>query len=321
MGHNRTMQIRIVTPSVSGVRTGNRVTAQRWSRHLSALGHEVHIRAGYQRGTCDLLVALHARKSAASIERFAALHPGRPVVVALTGTDVYGDLHEGAAVLRSLQAAWRIVALQPLAAKELPQDLRSRVRVIHQSVVRPARLPRPKSDVFEVCVIGHLREVKDPFRAAEAAALLPADSRIRIVHIGAPLNSEMEARAMREVATNDRYTWLDALPPAKTLRTLARCRLMVLSSKMEGGANVISEASVCGVPVVSSRMPGSIGLLGEDYPGLFPVGDTAALAMLLQRAERDASFLELLGTRCAAIAPLFDPQRERDTWAKLLAER
>ncbi len=314
------MRIRIITPAPSGVTTGNRVTAQRWAKHLRALGHSVRIQQEYDRGACDLLVALHARKSAASIERFGELHPDLPIVVALTGTDVYGDLHGDGVALQSLQAAWRIVTLQPLAEGELPELLRERVRVIHQSVSRPSRLPRPGRDVFEVCVIGHLREVKDPFRTAEAVRLLPAESRVRVVHVGAALDPAMERRAVRETETNDRYEWLGALPRSKAMRVLGRCRLMVLTSKMEGGANVISESVVCGVPVVSSRIAGSIGLLGEDYPGYFAVGNTAALALLLQRAERDPSFLDLLRAQCAALAPLLDPKRELAAWAKLLDE-
>jgi hypothetical protein len=122
------MLIRIITPVLPGVTTGNRVTAQRWAKHLRTLGHDVRIERAYHRGPCDLLVALHAHKSAASIERFAAVHPNRPIVVALTGTDVYGDLHGDGGALPSLHAAWRIVALQPLAAKKLPEALRERVR-------------------------------------------------------------------------------------------------------------------------------------------------------------------------------------------------
>lgn len=296
------------------------MTAQRWAKHLRALGHVVRIQQGYDRGPCDLLVALHARKSAGSIERFAVVYPDRPIVVALTGTDVYGDLHGDGVALPSLESAWRIVVLQPLAATELPQAMHERVRVIHQSVLRPKRLPQPKRDVFEVCVIGHLREVKDPFRTAEAVRLLPSESRVRIVHVGAALDPAMERRAVRETETNDRYEWLGALPRSKAIGVLSRCRLMVLTSKMEGGANVISESVVCGVPVVSSRIAGSIGLLGENYPGYFAVGDTAALALLLQRAERDPSFLDSLRTQCAALTPLFDPKRERAKWAELLEE-
>jgi integrase len=45
-----------------------------------------------------------------------------------------------------------------------------------------------------------------------------------------------------------------------------------------GGADAVSEAIACSVPVISSRISGSIGLLGEEYPGDFPVGDPRALS-------------------------------------------
>ena len=219
-----------------------------------------------------------------------------------------------------MHAAWRIVALQPLAAKKLPEALRERVRVIHQSLPRPKRLPQSNQDLFEVCVIGHLREVKDPFRTAEAVRLMPSESRVRVVHVGAALDSAMERRARHETETNERYEWLGSLPRSKAIRVLSRCRLMALTSKMEGGANVISESVVCEVPVLSSRIAGSIGLLGEDYPGYFAVGDTAALALLFQRAERDPSFLDLLRSKCEGLALLFNPEQELAAWAALLEE-
>ena len=72
---------------------------------------------------------------------------------------------------------------------------------------------------------------------------------------------------------------------------------MVLSSRSEGGANVISEAIVAGVPILASRMDGNVGLLGADYPGYFPVGDTQALARLLWRIEADAPFVATASSR------------------------
>jgi glycosyltransferase involved in cell wall biosynthesis len=143
-------------------------------------------------------------------------------------------------------------------------------------------------------VLGHLRPVKDPFRTAEAARLLPASSRIRVLHAGAALSPAMEHQARAEEAINSRYRWLEDLPRWKALRLLARSRLLVLTSLMEGGANTISEAIAAGVPVLASRIPGSVGLLGTQYPGYFPVGDTAALAALLTRAETDTKFYILL---------------------------
>jgi glycosyltransferase involved in cell wall biosynthesis len=89
---------------------------------------------------------------------------------------------------------------------------------------------------------------------------------------------------------------------------------------MEGGANVISDAIAAAVPIVASRIAGSIGLLGADYPGYFRAGDTEALAALLQRTEQSPPFYAELQARCAALAPLVEPARERQTWAALLRE-
>jgi glycosyltransferase involved in cell wall biosynthesis len=168
--------------------------------------------------------------------------------------------------------------------------------------------------------MGHLREVKDPFRTAGAARLLHPASRIRVLHLGAALSAEMEHQARAEEAGNPRYRWLGELPRRQALRRLARCRLLSLTSLSEGGANVVSEAIAVGVPVVSSRIAGSIGLLGEDYPGYFPVGDTRALADLLGRAETETTFLADLQQRCQACRPLLEVDRERDSWRLLLQE-
>ena len=87
---------------------------------------------------------------------------------------------------------------------------------------------------------------------------------------------------------------------------------------MEGGANVVCEALACSVPVLSTRIPGSIGILGENYPGYFPVGGTRALADLLQRAESDKEFYATLQARCKDLKPLVSPTRERRSWESLL---
>jgi len=318
--HTTSLKILIVTPAPPGSRTGNRVTALRWARLLRQLGHRVTIDTQFDGRDCDFLVALHARRSAKSIEHFRRVHPNRPAILALTGTDLYGDIHRNETARRSLQRASRLILLQPHGLTQLPKPLRRKTRVIFQSVDRPRHRPEPLKTVFEVCVIGHLRPVKDPFRAAMSARLLPAESRIRIIQIGSALSSAMEEQAHREAARNSRYRWLGELPHWKTRQRLARSRLLVLSSKLEGGANVISEALAACVPVVSSRISGSIGLLGDDYPGYFPVGDTRCLAELLERVENDPPFYRELSRRCKLLAPLVEPARERESWRQLLAE-
>ena len=314
------MKVRVVTPAPPRSSSGNRVTALRWARVLRGLGHTVAVQQDYRGETCDMLVALHARKSAGAVARFRERNPRSPLVVALIGTDLYGDARNGADVTRSLDLASRVVILQPEALTRLSERVRTKTRVIVQSA-EAVPGPHPlRRRAFEVCQLAHLRPVKDPFRAAMAARLLPAESRVTLVHAGAAVEADLAVRAQNEAASNPRYQWVGDLPRWQALRLLARCRLMVLSSRMEGGANALSEALAAAVPVVCSKVDGSVGLLGDDYPGYFTVGDTQALAELLRRAETDRGFYAALQGCCRAAAPLVDPARERRGWRDLLRE-
>ncbi|HXE75016.1 MAG TPA: selenoneine biosynthesis selenosugar synthase SenB [Candidatus Xenobia bacterium] len=311
------MRIQIVCPAPAGSRSGNRITAERWARLLRGLGHRVRIAQRSTSGRSDLLIALHARRSAEAVLRFRAAHPECPVVVALTGTDLYRDLRRSRKAQRALREADRLVALQPRALDKIPAALRRKARVIYQSA-EPTRRRSPAPPFFDVAVVGHLRRVKDPFRAALASRRLPPESRIRILHAGAELEPGMAARARAEARHNLRYRWLGELTPAASRRLIARSRLLVLSSWVEGGANVISEAVVSGVPVLASRIEGNVGLLGAGYGGYFPAGNTGALARLLRRSETDARFYARLKRHCARLAPQFNQARERAGWEKLL---
>jgi putative glycosyltransferase (TIGR04348 family) len=323
------MRIGIVTPAPPGSRYGNRITALRWARLLKALGHRVHIKQEYSGESFDLLIALHAKHSHPSIVRFHQEYPERPLIVALTGTDLYRDLPKNRQAQESLDLATRIIALQSKAIDEVWPELRDKVRVIHQSVsgkaIRAGLSRRRKSgtvaaQTFAICVIGHLRPVKDPFRAARAARLLPPASHIRIVHIGKAMTKEMEDEACAEMRVNSRYAWLGEQPKWRAHRILTRSDLCILSSRMEGGANVLSEALVANVPVLASRIAGSVGILGEDYPGYFAVGNTRELARLMIRAETDLPFRKQLLQWGQKLAPEFVPAREQAAWADLLSE-
>ncbi|MBI1746493.1 MAG: TIGR04348 family glycosyltransferase [Acidobacteria bacterium] len=314
------MKILIVTPSPARSQTGNRITALRWGRILRELGHRVVLQEEYRGGRYDLVIVLHARRSFGSIQLFRERFPQAPLLLALTGTDLYHDIHIDPRAQQALALATRLIVLQPLGLDELPAPLRRKGVVIYQSVAVPLAIGRAakKSRAFTVCVMGHLRPVKDPWRAAQAARRLPSTSKIQVVHVGGALSQSMEKQALGEQARNPRYHWLGEAPRAKALRILARSRLLVHSSRMEGGANVISEALALSVPVLSSEIPGSIGILGPEYPGYFPVGDTRALAALMQRAELDMDFYHALASHCESVKPLVEPARERTSWKELL---
>ncbi|MEZ5989760.1 MAG: selenoneine biosynthesis selenosugar synthase SenB [Planctomycetota bacterium] len=314
------MRISIVSPVPFADRLGNATTARRWRDLLRGLGHDVDEALDWDGEPCDLLLALHARKSHGAIARFAAARPRRPLVVALTGTDLYVDLPDDPQALESLRLADRLVVLQPAGLDALPPQHRAKARVILQSAVAPERVPRKDPDGFVACVLAALREVKDPLLPARAAALLPGASRVRVRHAGKPVEPALLAAAEREAEANDRYEWLGELEPERARELLATSHVLCLPSRAEGGANVISEAVVADVPVLASRIPGTVGLLGPEHPGYPPVGDAEALAALLARAECDPGFVEALLASGARLRAALAPERERGSWADLLAE-
>ena len=314
------MEIALVTPAPPGALLGNAVTATRWAELLAELGHRVEIASTYEESAQDLLIALHARRSAAAVVRFRERHPDRPIIVGLAGTDIYHDIKDSAEAQRSLEIADRLVVLQPKAIEELPSRLHDKARVIFQSAtVALQTSPKPK-DVFQVCVLAHLRQVKDPLRAAQAARLLPATSRIRVVHAGQALSEIAAQEAREEEKQNGRYRWLEGLPREESKALLGGSHLLVISSIVEGGANVVSEAIAASVPTLASRIPGNLGILGDDYPGYFEVRDTEKLAELLEHAESDESFFQGLVRASQRLTHLVDPVRERRAWQQLLEE-
>jgi putative glycosyltransferase (TIGR04348 family) len=301
------MRIALVTPAGPGMRNGNRHTALRWASFLRADGHRVEVSVQWPpEAPADAMLALHARRSYASIRAFAA--GGKPLVVALTGTDVYRDIRESAEARESLELAHRLIVLQPHAARELPSRLRKKVRVVIQSSSTLLR-HQPVQRRFRLCVIGHLRSEKDPMRTLAALSHVP-DQGVEVVHLGAALDASLEEQARAGMAREPRYRWLGGLPHARALRWLASSHAMVISSRIEGGANVVCEALRIGVPVLASRIPGNVGLLGSGYAGYFPVEVEGALARLISRSASDARFYSELKRQVRSLRGTVTPRAE-----------
>lgn len=313
------MKIMLITPAPPKSRTGNRATATRWAGMLRRRGHRVTVAVHYDGRPADLMLALHAWRSADAVRRFDAAFPERPLIVALTGTDIYRFQHSAPDVtLDSMARADALIGLHDRVAEDIPARFRARLHTVLQSArPLPRRLP-PVASWFDVCVVGHLREEKDSLRAAHAVREIPDDSRLRVVQVGRAHDADWEAAAREEMALNPRFRWRGQVPHARVRRLMAQARLMVMSSIMEGGANAVCEACVAGLPVIASDIPGNRGLLGDGYPGYYPAGDTAALRTLLLRAEREPNYLEELRSHCLARAPLFTPESERDSLNRVI---
>jgi putative glycosyltransferase (TIGR04348 family) len=314
----------IVSPALAAANNGNWQTARRWQEFLAA-SCDVRITQRWPDGAVQgdaVMLALHARRSAESVHAWARANGGDRLVVVLTGTDLYQDIGVDAQAQESLGLAARLVVLQELGAQALPEAVRAKARVIFQST--PFQAAAPKSgEVLDVAMVGHLREVKSPRTMFEAARLLAARDDIRISHIGQALEPQLGELALQTQRDCPNYRWLGALPHEETRERIRRAHLLVNASAMEGGAHVIMEAVCSGTPVLASRIPGNVGMLGRDYEGYFAHGDAAGLAALVGRCRDDApsaSLLARLGAQCGLRAPLFAPGAERAALLRLVAD-
>jgi glycosyltransferase involved in cell wall biosynthesis len=195
-----------------------------------------------------------------------------------------------------------------MAARELSLRLRKKASVVVQSSATRLR-HEPVARAFRICVIGHLRPEKDPMRAFAALSHLP-DNRLQLVHLGAALDPVLGDQAKSAMVHEPRYRWLGSVPHARALRWLASSHAMVISSRLEGGANVVCEALRIGVPVLASRIPGNLGLLGTGYAGYFEVGDERSLARLMQRAASEPQYYRTLKRQIRPLRGLVSPRSE-----------
>ncbi|MBI3102783.1 MAG: TIGR04348 family glycosyltransferase [Burkholderiales bacterium] len=306
----------IISPATAAANNGNWHTAARWAQMLQP-DCEVAIAQDWDGTPYDVLLALHARRSAPAIARWAQAHgaqhdaPGLAVV--LTGTDLYRDIQTDAQAQASLLLARSLVVLQECGPDALPAALRSKARVIFQSAASHAPLPKPPTPL-RVVMVGHLRDEKAPQTLWEAARLLRGHGGITIDHIGGALDAALGEQARACMAQCPQYHWRGAMAHGGTLRAIAQAHVLVHTSRMEGGAHAILEAVCSSTPVLASRIPGNVGMLGADYGGYFALDDAPALAQLLLRCRderaRPEGLYALLQRQCAARAPLFAPQAE-----------
>jgi putative glycosyltransferase (TIGR04348 family) len=312
----------IVTPALADANNGNWRTAQRWARMLRS-AYRVRLTHEFTHEAVDgdeaLMIALHARRSAASASAWRTRHPQRPLLLALTGTDLYRDIGVDPTAQRSLELADRLVVLNERGADALPEALRPKCRVVLQSCA--ARRPPVKpTRHLRALMVGHLRDEKDPRTWFRAAQRLAGRADILLDHIGGVLDPALGLSARELSAAQPNYRWLGALPHATVRRHIQAAHVLVHPSRMEGGAHVVIEAIRSGTPVLASRIDGNLGLLGADYEGCFEVGDDAALATLLERARDDADMLARLSQQAARRSDRFAPEAEQATLHGVLAE-
>lgn len=285
---------------------------------------QVTIAPSWSGAPFGVMLALHVRRSAGCIARWAnaqgesSAAPGLAVV--LTGTDLYRDIQTDAAAQASLAYAEQLVVLQECALEARPTAVRSKTCVIFQSATPWQTAVKPKGHLRAV-MVGHLRDEirRKPFLPPHACSKTkPTSSSITLAIRWMLIWAGRHWPAPPKALTTAGWAGCHMKPRAAA----SSARMLVHTSRMEGGAHVLMEAICSDTPVLASKIAGNVGMLGAEYAGYFEHGDAQRLADLLHRfraaqANYDG-FYSLLQAQCAQRSPCLHrvPKRPRSrSWS------
>ncbi len=316
------MKVLVTTPYEKNSLQGNTVTALRIVAILSEAGFDaVVVSNGEAVEYADIIIALHARKSAHFIDEFLERNPVGKVIVYLTGTDLYRDIPNKCGICeKSMQLANVLVVSQDASLSSVPERFRSKALVVHKSI----QLPDELSDLIHetdrelFTVVGHLRAEKQPFMAVEAFQLLGDSSRLKLVLLGKEIDDDSGEIARNWQNRDHRFQWLGGLDHSEAIGWIKRSVATINTSIMEGGANSVGESIMLGVPVLASRIEGNVGMLGNDYLGYFDPNSRQELANLIQQVISDTHFLERLRAQVSARRYKFSRENEKQGWLNII---
>ena len=193
----------------------------------------------------------------------------------------------------AFKRARAVVAVSSGVADDLAKTLRfprSSIEVIYNPVIdkdfysRARQEPAHSSNNNTILFVGRFVPQKDLPTLLEAVNLLAARRKVDLLMIGdGPQRQEVES-IIQKTGLADVVRLVGTVE--NPLPVMARCGVLVLSSRFEGLPGVLIEALACGTQVVSTDCPhGPAEILeGGRYGQLVPVGDPPALAEAIERS-------------------------------------
>jgi glycosyltransferase involved in cell wall biosynthesis len=202
----------------------------------------------------------------------------------------------------------------------LAQDVADGVRVvvIPMPVSAEFRIQNSEPEIqnSQVLTVARLTKQKSIDTLVDALAILRergSNARLKIIGDG-PERAALEQQA-RDLCLQDRIEFLGALLQKDLPSQYAACAVFVLPSVREGMGLVLTEALLCGAPVIAANSGGVTDIVHDDKTGLlFPERDARALADTIEKLLNDRVLAVRLATNGAAWV------RERFTRERVAAQ-
>jgi len=276
------------------------------------------------------MIYVHYLHTPASVARYAALMRGLPFAFSAHAKDIYTSPDWDLAT-KIADAEWGVTCTAHNAAVlNRLADRPDKVSLVYHGLDtgRFPDPPRRSGDgplrILSVCRAVEKKGLDDLMRAL---ARLPGDIDWRFEHVGGgALVPRLEAQA-RRLGIARRVAFLGPQTRHGVIAAYERADVFVLASRVarngdrDGLPNVIMEAMVMGLPVVSTTVSAVPEIVTPDTGLLVPERDPSALSQALAALARDPKRRARLGTQGAArVHRHFSPAPGLDSIARRLAE-
>jgi glycosyltransferase involved in cell wall biosynthesis len=269
------------------------------------------------------LVHIHSGFPTGPLGYWLKVTQGIPYIMTLHGGEVPGFLPEEVGTLHKILApATRVVwnaastviavsdGLRDLSIQAIPAvDIQVIPNGVDCEYFAPASTCRGPDDPFRMLFVGRVVRQKGLSYLLDALGTVKArgtaDWQLRIVGDG-PMRPHLEAQAAHcDIADLVEFTgWL---PFEQIPDEMRSANLFVLPSIIEGMPLVLLQAMACGLPVVATKVSGSVDLVQPGRNGLLvPAKDPALLAEALISLLGDRARCSQMGARSREIALTMD---------------
>ena len=261
---------------------------------LRRLGHETVAISHYEPLRMKEFDVVHVHHLSFGAVRAGCSISAIPLVFTVHSTSRKETWVREQALRLVFERADAVVALSAteLAADEVAYNLTSAIaRVIFNGIdadmYRFASKPaRDTSRPWSILCVAHLTPMKGHETLLRAVARLPFDVELRLVYHGETLLTELQRVAI-ELGIGARVKFLGPKNPNELRDLYQHSDLFVLSSSFgEALPSVITEAMMCGTPVVATDVGGVREQLGSDGI-VVPPRDADALAAGIRRSIED----------------------------------
>lgn len=229
----------------------------------------------------------------------------------------------GSTLCGLLSAQQACLANSPQTAADVRDHLGLDVAGIVPPGIDPDRFSPDRNPAFEceeptVLFVGRFVAGKGLYDLLDAFTALDSPARLVLVGRGErhALQAELDARAI-----GDSVTVVGEVPHERMPEYYAGADVVCLPTRYEGFGMVNIEAMACGVPVVTTDLPGIRAYASDEVNALLvPPGDTAALATALDRVLSSPELRERLATNGRETALEYSWERAAERLVGLSAE-